>query len=345
MIRQNRPFSWDKSWKDPAEWSTIKLAGIDNVLSVVFIATDTDESKWCAKALKTRCENEGLQSTVRVAEGLALSGATSASFSAGLRKFVSELAFQIQLARDSQEEVRLSVTAGTKGQVAVSFQLASMMRVPVVYVHELMQELVALPPVPSSWDLDFFSKTYKFWDMFDDDFITYEESRRVLEQFEETVSRQLEELTEVHDGQVWLNSTGHAYLLACQSEASRRQEEMPIMFSETAIVQLKSLPRSSERGAKAVKLMTKAANYHQLVPGSFKLGAKKGTKIRFCPDGSRKANEHVAVFVEDGILHVCEFFFTKDDRDRELRQGQVQIEDFSGFRKFTLGLACKEMPA
>jgi putative CRISPR-associated protein (TIGR02619 family) len=115
------------------------------IASVTLLASDTDEGKVCAEALRSFFEDRGIKAEVMVVEKL------GKAFEVGTSNLMDAIAKAVATARKEGLEIILNLTGGYKAESAIAYVSALLLSVDkVLYIHETLRVPVELPALPLS---------------------------------------------------------------------------------------------------------------------------------------------------------------------------------------------------
>lgn len=150
-----------------AELNTLHRIDICADDRVRFLHSDTSEGEFCsarlAKWAKTRCQD---------VKSIAIMGLNYQHHSfgragAGLKNLIRH---SVDLVRDANNGTLVPIfcaTGGFKAEIAFLNLLGALLEVEVVYIHEQFKELVWLPRLPLSWNIDFVRANQAFFEWID----------------------------------------------------------------------------------------------------------------------------------------------------------------------------------
>ena len=197
--------------------------------SIIFLHSQTEDSKLCAKALCTYYKSMGYRSIFKVIPDLTYK---ESSFKVkGLRSLVSTL---IQLIRDhktSDNEVLINATGGFKAEMAYANLIGLLFNVPVFYIHEAFRDIIEMPAPPIGWDYSLIADHEEFFEWITSDLSS---TGRVNERLRAlTQSDEVRFLLEEEDGHTLLSPTGEVFFEAFR-ERQTNYSATPIWLSNNA---------------------------------------------------------------------------------------------------------------
>ncbi len=195
--------------KASAETNTLRALDLSELDRLALLYSDTTEGRFCAEALKGYYS--GKVAAVSVHKIVAL-GYSHSKFTTGLKGLVDTTLKLVREADRNQWQRILCATGGFKPEAAFLTLLGALLRIEVVYLHEEHRELVALPPLPLTWDAQFVSHHQGFFRWIEEDFRRSEEVESRLK-----AAPELRFLVEDDgDGHTTLNAAGNLLFKAAQ---------------------------------------------------------------------------------------------------------------------------------
>jgi len=135
--------------------SLSKMENINNS-NIILISSDTFPCYLCSKILSDICQKEfDAKTEIKVIDGLQTRD-SKLFREKGVRnylKIISEYSSML-----SKEELRLNVTGGFKALLPISTTIANILGHEAVYIFERSDELITIPPLPISIDVELWGK-------------------------------------------------------------------------------------------------------------------------------------------------------------------------------------------
>lgn len=149
-----------------AETNTLAALELDEADALALLHSDTEEGHFCAKALAelygARCRDVAVQPIGQLGYGAAV-------FTTGLKSLVD---VTLKLVNEGRKHVREPVfcaTGGFKAEIAFLNVLGALLEIEVVYMHERHRQLVRLPRLPLTWDVEFVARYEDFFTWIDEE--------------------------------------------------------------------------------------------------------------------------------------------------------------------------------
>jgi len=202
-----------------AETNTLRAIDVSDQDELVFLHSNTEEGAFCAERLAEYYEKIVMRTHT---EEISQLGYSANSFSSGLKSLIDIVISHIRESRDKGQVPIICATGGFKAEIAFMNLIGALLGVEVFYMHELHREVVRLPILPLSWDVDFVEANKDFFEWI-------EEEPRSTKEVESWLKGrpQLRSLVEdSDDGCTYLSSAGY-------------------MLYRTAMDKLQSAPRAT----------------------------------------------------------------------------------------------------
>jgi len=302
-----------------AEMSILRKIKTTSKDWLVFLATDTDAGECAANANAVIAERLfGLDAEVKRVEGLVLDDADT-FLRKGLPNFFNALDRAVEKALAQGREPIIGMAGGIKPVLPYAAIYGMLRRVRLVYVFEMTQALIALPPLP----LDF-------------DWKVLERVERALHEIESEVAISPEKLKSIlsddlpfveglfegFEGEVTLSAFGHILL-----GALRRAGETPIMLSPAAQKKLKSL--QGEQRQEIELLLDRVRNP---IWRAQKWHTRNDTDLVVWKPGANQPR--LAGWVEGDTVYLAEIYPTHEEYDRDIpnrNRDAYNLDEFSAY--------------
>jgi putative CRISPR-associated protein (TIGR02619 family) len=304
-----------------AEMNVLDRVGLEKEDRVVFLHSATQEGRLAADAL-TRVASDFSQAESKEIENL---GYDSAMFRRGLRSFNEMLVSEIRDARRLGSEPKVNANGGFKALIAQAVALCTVLKVPVLYIHDQFSELVEMPPLPLDWDLRLAAEAdFVLEKLYDG--LSWSEFQNLLAGFEPPDREALKSMAEELEGEWILGDVGLVLL-----EALRGVMEQP----PDSTLQISSKARdkwSKVRGTSEADTLLK--RFRQLARGPIRRAVKHSSDCLFYPSGGQ--SPYRIMFVEEeGQIRILDFWTNHDDYVRDLNAGRaVRKEHGNEFHPF-----------
>ena len=136
------------------QWTEIESGRAPASLKrITLLASDTDVGRWVTNILERILPRALNLGSVEV-EPVVVEQVARASMQRGLRSFVREVGQRTRTAQNLGRQVAINATAGFKVESAFGTLLGATLGAEIFYLHETMKDVVVLPPMPLTWDLD-----------------------------------------------------------------------------------------------------------------------------------------------------------------------------------------------
>lgn len=304
------------SAKASAEMNVLGRLLLEDRDEVVLLHSETLEGELCAGALE-RFLSSKCSCGKRLLPGIDY----RQGFQAALARFVAILIEELAKARKGGRDVSINAAGGFKAQFAGSGLVGLLFKVPVYYIHELHRDLVVIPPIPITWDMNLFAIAEWFFEWIEEDVRSYDEVHERLRSFDPETRGQIEALLETEDGCTLLSASGTAFFEAFRVRTETDPSTV-IFLSDYAVKQL----QNGGHRQVSKKLVDKISN--QTVREHLS-GNKVNSDCRFFP-GAEAKDEHVVFFEENGSVVVGEFSYSHTERDRRLDDNQMYKSNYVG---------------
>ncbi|MCS7241286.1 MAG: putative CRISPR-associated protein [Candidatus Caldatribacterium sp.] len=196
--------------------------------ALVFLHSETKDGELCAKALATYYEQKGHESRTVLVKDLSY---READFRLrGLRSLVGQLFACIQEEKQKGREVLINATGGFKAESAYATLVGLLCNVPVYYIHEVFQEIIAMPPLPIGWDYSFVAEYEEIFEFLEADLRSRFEFK---EKFRELPAKVRTLLAE-EENYVFLSPAGEALFQAYRAKLTQTPR-IPVYFSKRAL--------------------------------------------------------------------------------------------------------------
>ncbi len=303
-----------------AEMNSLDRMNVDGGDDLLFIHSATDDAHLCAEALadywESHCHGTGLQELKDV-------GPNAQKFrDGGLRGLVRVLVEQIARSEKAGRSVAINATGGYKVQIAYATLVGLLLKVPVYYIHETMNELMEVPAVPLGWDLSVIFDNEEFFGWLD------EEPRQTTDVNDRKANLPGAVnmmLTDETDGCTYLSAVGEAIYGAYRASLAATIQ-VPIQLSSTA-------RRTYDAASPAVRAL-----FDRLIRGlrnrtlrDARLHSLTPLDLLAFPSGHQTAR--AVFYVQDDVVMVCDFFgqHTKYDAALAKRPMRASYSSFAPF--------------
>jgi putative CRISPR-associated protein (TIGR02619 family) len=288
---------------------------------IVFLHSQTEQSKLCAEALRGEYERKGFISQLREVPDLTYK--ESRFKMRGLRSLVATMIKLIREEKRDGREVLVNATGGFKAEIAYATLVGLLFHVPVYYIHELFEDIIEMPPMPINWDYSLLADYEEFFEW------VVEEDRptSVVDKHLRGLPRDVQMLLTEVDNVTILSPTGEALYEAYINRLDE-SEAVRVMLSPAAQQHYSEAPPNVQ------KLFDRALRKLR-VPELRRSGSER---LHNCdcfvyPRGRR--DERVFYFEEDDSVYVCELARHSDrSYERLLKQG-VRRENYQGFQRWS----------
>jgi putative CRISPR-associated protein (TIGR02619 family) len=146
-----------------AETNTLLSMPLEEGDRLVWLHSETPEGEWCARRLHEHYMARGHHSELKPIAKLAYAHADFAE--AGLKSFADVVLGVIKVC--GAENAKLCATGGFKAEIAFANLIGFLLGVPVYYIHERFREIVELPRVPLSVDVQVVERHRDFFEWID----------------------------------------------------------------------------------------------------------------------------------------------------------------------------------
>jgi len=204
-----------------AEINTLRAIDVSGQDELVFLHSSTEEGSFCAERLSEYYKKIAMKTIV---EEISQLGYGASSFSRGLKSLIDIVIRHVRESRDKGQLPIICATGGFKAEIAFMNLIGALLQVEVFYMHELHREVVKLPILPLSWDVEFAEENQDFFEWI-------EEEPRSTKEVENWLKGrpQLRSLVEdSDDGCTYLSSAGYMlYRTAMDKLQSRPRAKWP----------------------------------------------------------------------------------------------------------------------
>ncbi|MBI1928960.1 putative CRISPR-associated protein [Candidatus Poribacteria bacterium] len=154
---------------------------------IIFLHSQTDEGRWCARALSQHYAGKGYSATLQEVPDLTYK--ESRFKIRGLRSLVATMIELIRKykAPEPGHDVLINATGGFKAEIAYATLVGLLFDVPVYYIHEAFQDIIEMPPTPISWDYSLLADYEEFFEWVDADLRPTTEVDKRMRQLPEDV--------------------------------------------------------------------------------------------------------------------------------------------------------------
>ncbi len=284
---------------------------------LVFFHTQTPEGLRCARALARHYENTGVPA--RLVEVAHLNYRESQFKLRGLRSLVSSLMEALREERRAGREAAINATGGFKAEAALATVVGMLNGVPVYYIHELFQEVVALPALPLGWGYGLVAAHEEF-------FRWISQELRPTSQVDQRLRglpAEIPPLLAEEESYSFLSAAGEA-LWEAYLEALEANSGVPVLLSSTAREFYEKAPEAIRQAFDRVFRRLRVREIR--IPNTHQVG--RGDAFVF-PSG-RYAERLFYTEEPNGVLHVYELC-QHDDRYEALASRGVRRTDYGGF--------------
>lgn len=305
-----------------AELKSLEYLKINNQDELALIATDTAPSRFICELLKSLLVKiysikENQIQILRI-KGLQTHNAKIMR-NQGLKNLIGEV--QNIIKDNSYREIICNVTGGFKGVVPFITILSMLYKAKTVYVFESSEELIVLPPLPFSFDLDLFEKVKPALQYIEQEIAVAEEAylNKIAYYTDEQRELYLSFVEPIDDYKVTLSPLAYS-LLDIDNNAPASK------VAQSVLKQLKKMNEGDKKAAiknilsQSRNPLWRAQKYHSF----------SGTDLLVLKPGSTA--ERIAGFVENGIFHVCLVFADHDKYEKELSRYKKNDFDTEQFQ-------------
>lgn len=294
---------------------------------IVFLHSTTNDGSRCADCLARHFRNRGHDSRAMVIPDLSYQ--ESRFKMRGLRSLVCKIIEIIDTERSRGHEVVINATGGFKAEIAYATLIGLLFDVPVYYIHEAFWEIIAMPPVPISWDYRLIADHDEFFDWLDADVRPTPEVDVRLKALPGEASADARFLLVEEEGYTYLSPVGEVFVAAYRARASAFAT-VPVLLSEKAWRTLGAAAPDERRIMETA--LRKLRDPLLRRSGS---AQKINSDCLVYPTGHRP--ERIFYFEgEDAQAYVCDIATMHDAYERMLKGG-VWRKDFGGFREYFVG--------
>ncbi len=302
--------SKDGRSKVSAEINSLNRFGLEVDDRVILLATDTADGRACAEQIARVLRNEfGLEkgnveirriSGLQVRDGMRLKREGLPNLIHAVMEFVEQNRVRFG------DELILNPTGGYKGVVPFIAVLGMLYRLPTIYVFEFSEQLITLPPLPFTFDLDLFQRALPALRHVDANVAVPETEyiRRVIG-YEPAEHDLFMGFVEPYEGGVTISPLAGALMTLDEAKA-----ETLWLSPQAGKALMTSIGNERETlEALLVKLASPAWRTAHKKP--FKSSDIPVYKIGAVP-------QRVAAVVRDGKVYVCRLFSIHDDYEHKL---------------------------
>ncbi|SHH26771.1 CRISPR-associated protein, APE2256 family [Thermosyntropha lipolytica DSM 11003] len=288
---------------------------------IVFLYSQTREGKICADTLQSYYEKKGVKSRIKEIDNLSYAHSTFAT--RGLKSLIDTLIEEIRLSRRQDIMPVINATGGFKAEIAYATLVGLIFKVPVYYIHEVFQDVIAMPSLPVDWDPSLFVEYGDFFNWISSEFRRKEKVARRLKELPGEINLFLEEDEE---GYITLSPAGTVYY---EAFCDLQREADKVMISDRALAYYKRLDSTVQqtfrRLLKRLAIEQVRKSYSRRVDTSDCLDYpfSRGTKERI-------------FFYDDGEqVYICELARHGDNYEELLQKG-VKRENYRNFEEMKL---------
>ncbi|GBC81423.1 hypothetical protein HRbin10_00535 [bacterium HR10] len=287
---------------------------------IVFLHSQTEEGKFCARALERHYRSQGHDTELREVPDLTY--AESRFKMRGLRSLVGTMIDLIRQERQRGREVLINATGGFKAEIAYATLVGLLFDVPVYYIHEAFRDIIQMPPAPIGWDYSLLADHEEFFEWINSDLRGAAEVDARLRGLPEEVRLLLVE----EEGYTFLSPAGEAFYEAYK-ERLEQAKGVPVYLSSKARETHKAAPPDVRRlfdrtldKLRARELRTSQSD------------RVRNSDCLVFPGGHR--DERVFYFEEGEAIYVCELARHSDKSYERLIACGVRRETYRDFQRW-----------
>ncbi|GIX03296.1 MAG: hypothetical protein KatS3mg113_0302 [Planctomycetaceae bacterium] len=205
-----------------AETNTLRSIGLEESDHLVFLHSETTEGQFCAQQLAAYYLARQLCKQAELRQIGSLGYEQESFINRGLKSLISVVIQEVRKAREGHQIPLFCATGGFKAEIAFLNVLGALLKIEVYYMRELFREVVRLPQLPLSWDVEYVLKHRDFFDWIDaqprrsDDVENWLRARPELRSLVE----------EDHEGHTYLNAAGDLLYQAALQVTQNRPRAM-----------------------------------------------------------------------------------------------------------------------
>lgn len=286
---------------------------------IVFLHSETDDGRLCTEALSEFYKSKGYRCMVKEISNLRY-GAQQFK-NKGLRSLVAEMAQIVRERKRQKHEVLINATGGFKVESAYAVLIGILFQAPVYYVHERFEDIIALPPIPVSWDYSLMVDHEDFFEWIHADLRSTHEATSRLQSIPDSVRMLLTE----EDGYLMLSPAGEALWEAYRSLLSLPGQT--VYWSDRARRYYENLDPETQR---SFDRLINRLSRPGLRPES-NIERMRNSDCLVYPRG--KKPERIIFYEQDDKIYICELARHSDQSYERLLNKNINSGNYSDFEQ------------
>lgn len=297
---------------------------------IIFLYSDTVEGYLCANALKDYYKQKGfVTESIRI-DGLKYNEKSFANL--GLRRLVDQLISYINKYKEDNtidNNLMIIATGGFKAEIAFATLVGLVFGVPVLYVHDKFDDIITMPPLPITLDLELIAEYEEIFKKIDEGISVHEWEEFIKKWSKREGSYPPKEILNLivnDDDIVYLTPAGEVYYKV-YCETLYKVANKKFYIATKASNYLKSLDKINKQKYEVAirKILGKIG-----IPE--KLG--QTTDLFVYPRGH--CPERLFYFEESDKLYICEIASHIDQTYERLLERGVWKKDYTEFEECSL---------
>ena len=298
-----------------AEMNVLNKLGLEVGDEVTLIHTESDNGILAAKCLQEFLKQDR-DIEAKLINPKKLTDQSHSMVDQGLFQLAADIVEEIDL-RKKTFEVMINMNGGFKPQCGVMMIVGALMGIPVYYTHESHHGLVKVPPLPITWDEDFFAEHEELLQQLQPGNMTVAEFDHEVKNWDQPTRIQLKNLTYELEENVTLSPLVEAAFERYLASALA-SDHVQIRFSKVANDKLQALGENRRIRTLIEQVSRK--------PSPTKLKTKENSDLYFA--GKGHTSERVAIYFESNFIVIADLWPIHDDYEQALQTRTVLKENY-----------------